>query len=285
VLEITDHGFNHENFPTFNYSAQYSFLKQSNDNFRKWFNGWTPTGFIAPYNKFNADTVRALIENNYTHVSSEVDVDKPPYTFTNDTFYRVPIQSSTNDMKDQVNFIGIPHNNTWSRILTQLSTYGFAGVMMHPMECAEISIQNKTVKINDKVNNQTMVNELRMLLQLAKDSNIRVVPMSKVSYWYRLNGTDPFVPTTVPTTNALTDHTDIPVDTNTNIGIDTNPSQSASETISESKPTTPETTKAPVQTAPIEHEIVSLGSQTGSNMFWVSIVLASVLIGLALYKN
>jgi peptidoglycan/xylan/chitin deacetylase (PgdA/CDA1 family) len=278
VLELAEHGYDHENFTAFNYSMQFSLLQKSNDNFRAWFNGWTPKGFIPPFNLYNEDTVAALIANGYTHISAEVDLDPSPYSFDNfTTFYRTPIEASTNDQEDDFNFIGVTHNTTYDQIISQLANYGFAGVLMHPMEFTEISgFVNGTAILNEGGLNHTMLNELRLLLRDLKTAGIRVVPMSKVNYWYQLNGTEPVIIPTVPTVPTITVNT-VPtvstaptVDTNTNIGI--NPgTNSSSPSTSAPKPTTPATSQ------PVIDHIESSGSQTVIS--WLGLVL--VVLGLA----
>lgn len=97
-------------------------------------------------------------ELGYTHVSSEVSQDAPPYYWSGQSLYHFPIESQTSN---QAETNGIPASVTWAQIQAQLSTYGFAGVMMHP---PEFSMYDSSGNPTDVVN-QTQIAQLQQLIQ------------------------------------------------------------------------------------------------------------------------
>lgn len=101
----------------------------------------------------------ALLANGYVHVSSEVDQDPGPYPWNTTGLYHWPIQSQTSN---QAETQGITAEETWAQIQRQITTYGFAGVMMHPPEFSQM---DATGEVLDAVN-QTQLNELTKLIQL-----------------------------------------------------------------------------------------------------------------------
>jgi hypothetical protein len=85
--------------------------------------------FVPPYNAWNTDTVTALTAENFTVFSSQTDLDPPPYYLSGQTLYHFPIYASTSDNAAEAAtgaYIGVPWNQTYNDILTQLGQYGFA---------------------------------------------------------------------------------------------------------------------------------------------------------------
>ena len=99
------------------------------------------TVFIPPYNAFNADTVTALKLLGYTHMTSQVELDPPPYPTTGSnfhrfftdisgqTFYRFPEGAATDD-ENLVNVlpysVGITAAQTMVDVQKQVTSYGYS---------------------------------------------------------------------------------------------------------------------------------------------------------------
>jgi peptidoglycan/xylan/chitin deacetylase (PgdA/CDA1 family) len=82
-LEIADHGWAHEDFTTFTYASQ---LKKLQDAIAKIKTVLpvvkTIKSFIPPYNAWNNNTLNALTAVGITYMSSQTELDPPPYYFS-----------------------------------------------------------------------------------------------------------------------------------------------------------------------------------------------------------
>lgn len=94
LIEVANHGLNHENFETFDRESQNNLITKSNERISEIL-GITPKVFIPPLNEFNDDTLHVLQKNNFTHFSSMLETSKPPYLFENVSVYHFPETSTT----------------------------------------------------------------------------------------------------------------------------------------------------------------------------------------------
>jgi peptidoglycan/xylan/chitin deacetylase (PgdA/CDA1 family) len=192
-MEIADHGFNHEDFtlvPNFLYNflifyPQFTEAQQDDlllNATEKIFNllGVTPTTFVPPYNTWNTNTETAMQANGYDRFSSEVGQDPGPYPLSGQTFYHFPIGAQTSDQGDNggVRYTGVPASKTWADIQTQLATYGYAAVMVHPMEYAT---WDATSNAYANQVNQTQLDQLELLIELVKNSGLRCVTLGTIN--------------------------------------------------------------------------------------------------------
>lgn len=87
------------------------------------------------FSTFSSETLTAAIANGFTHFSSQIELDHPPYP-TNQTttvLYHFPIGTSTNDADYESyanRFVAVPGSDTYSRLLAQYQQDGFSVVMM-----------------------------------------------------------------------------------------------------------------------------------------------------------
>jgi hypothetical protein len=146
------------------------------------------TTFIPPFNNFNGDTITALRDLDFTHMSSQIQIDTDaPYPLQGMSFYitisyilgqslyRFPAGAATNDLSE-VRYNGVPWQQTWQEIQSQLASDGFATVMLHPME---YSVTQNGTYVNEL--NTTQFDQLRQLLQVVKDSGLRIVTIGKIN--------------------------------------------------------------------------------------------------------
>ena len=90
-LEIADHGYNHEDFTTFTYAQQLNLLQEALAKIKQYLPVVKKINtFIPPYNAWNNNTVTALAQVNITYMSSQLELDSPPYPFSGNRyiFYR-----------------------------------------------------------------------------------------------------------------------------------------------------------------------------------------------------
>jgi peptidoglycan/xylan/chitin deacetylase (PgdA/CDA1 family) len=239
-FEVANHGYNHEYFSTFTLAEQIQLLQEG---FSKTISQLTPhitsiSTFIAPYNDFNADTITALNQLGVQVMSSQVDLDPAPYTYTASSFYHWPINAATSNVSIDDYMIGIPGAITFAQIQLQIQTYGFAAVMMHPQE---FSILDANFDPTDVVD-QNMVSQLQSLVQMVKNAGIKFTTFRELKNQF---GNSPAVTTSsVP---ALTTLNPPPVTTSHVSPITTGAAPSALTTSHSALTTSPR----PLTTSPI----------------------------------
>ena len=81
-LEIANHGYNHEDFASFTLEQQIKLMNDSNNQILSKLPIKRPVTFIPPFNSFNEFTFEAAWINNFTVVSSQVELDPGPYNLT-----------------------------------------------------------------------------------------------------------------------------------------------------------------------------------------------------------
>jgi len=103
LVEVASHGWNHEDFTTFNLTSQINLMIQSKSRIEYLFPFKAPIStFIPPFNSFNDDTITALSTVGFLDFSSQFDMDvgwtnlNPPYHF--------PAYGSTDNMDT---FVGV----------------------------------------------------------------------------------------------------------------------------------------------------------------------------------
>ena len=176
VLEIASHSWNNVPLTTLPKEKQDSMLKLTNDAIKTTF-GLIPKVFIPPENKFNSDTLSVLEENGFTHMSSSSKIDQPPYSLSDSEFYRFPQAAQTAILNTESNLWELESNQKMlDDIKSSLDDYGYAVVMMHPMEFAE----NDHGIYRNSINSEHL-NELETLLDNVKNSGIDIVPISKIN--------------------------------------------------------------------------------------------------------
>jgi len=175
ILEIANHGWDHESFTRFSLEEQKILIKKTNDKlFEKL--KITPRVFIPPYNKFNEDTIQALQENGITHMSSIHSIDKLPYPLQNATFYRFPATSTTGEYSNIEERIWSPwpSNKTFDFIERSVSNNGFAVVMMHPREFGQFVVRGNAM-------NYEQIQELEFVIEKIQDAGWTFVPIGKIN--------------------------------------------------------------------------------------------------------
>jgi len=176
LLEIANHGWNHEHFKDYNFTTQISLIKNTNTNIQKIF-GITPSVFIPPYNEFNEDTISALNKNNITYFSSSTSQSKPPYHLANSQMYNFPEAAATGKQTYKGSLIeGVSHDITLYELHKSISERGFAVVMLHPQEFSIIENGKYSENVNWK-----QIMELELLLDQIQSEELYVVPISKIN--------------------------------------------------------------------------------------------------------
>ena len=169
MIKIANHGWNHEDFTTYDKNMQSDLLKKSNDRLSEIL-GETPRTFIPPFNEFDDNTVLALHENQFTHFSPSLITSSPPYKLENSSLYSFPETASTGEIGKSGLFEGVRPEKTFEGIHIGSNTFGFAVVMMHPQEFS--MIENGTYT---NVVNSTQIKKLESLVNKIHDVGLQIV--------------------------------------------------------------------------------------------------------------
>jgi len=175
-LEIASHFWNNSPIITFPKEKQDKLLKDTNQAIFNTF-GVTPRVFIPPENIFDKSTIELLIANNFTHLSSSFNFDKPPFELSNSTFYRFPQETETAKLNAESN-LWILQNRTkiFGDIESSVYDYGFGVVMMHP---PDFTVNDLGIYKNEV--NSTQIAELGLLIDQIKDAGYSIVPISQIN--------------------------------------------------------------------------------------------------------
>ena len=174
-LKFANHGWDHENFTQFSKEGQEMLILRANDKINSLF-GVEPEVFIPPFNAFNTDTIAALESLKFTHFSSEIDEDTPPFPKSGQKLYRFPETAFTGDLnKEEMKFVGVSHQTTLQQINQSINKFGFAVVTLHPQEFSNFYDNNYQNEMNSQ-----QFNELKRLFSSLKDKKIPIVFLDEI---------------------------------------------------------------------------------------------------------
>jgi len=175
LIEIANNGWSYEDFTSLGVQDQSSLIKQSNDRITSVL-GKAPTVFIPPLEKFNDDTISALIENDIKYISSSVKKDPPPYRLNGTDFYHFPGGPSVGKYDTIVGAIkGETHEETFADIQAYLDKYGFAVVTLQPQEFSIVEKNSYTNSVD-----QQQIQELELLLDKIQAQGLKIIPISQI---------------------------------------------------------------------------------------------------------
>jgi peptidoglycan/xylan/chitin deacetylase (PgdA/CDA1 family) len=176
-IEIASQGIGNVPFTNFSKQEQDNLLKQSIVEIVNSV-GIRPQIFVPPQNKYNDDTKQVLVENQFTHISSNILLgESEPFPLKGEILYKFPETATTGKYNLEQNlFTGLSSNYTYSDTIKSLEKYGFAVITSHPQEFAVI--QNGTY--TNQINND-QINELELLIQKLQSDGIRIVSIDKIN--------------------------------------------------------------------------------------------------------
>ncbi|HET9009422.1 MAG TPA: polysaccharide deacetylase family protein [Nitrosarchaeum sp.] len=176
-LEIASQGIGNAPFSDFSKQEQDDLIKQSITKITESV-GTRPQIFVPPQNKYNEDTKQVLIDNKFTHISSNILLgESSPFPLKGESLYRFPETATTGKYSiEQKMFVGLPSNSTYSDAVDSLKKYGFAVITSHPQEFAVIQNGTYTNQINTD-----QINELESLIQKLQSDGIKIVSVGKIN--------------------------------------------------------------------------------------------------------
>ena len=174
-LEVANHGWNHEDFTRFTKEEQSELIKKTNEKILNILKV-TPSGFIAPFNKINNDTISGLRENDIRYVSVNVTQDIQSYEIKNDTLYHLPATALTGDLNsDNSYWLSTTHRETFAQVQGSLINYGFAVVTLHPQEYSKRQGLNYTNEVDFN-----QIHELAMLIDDVRNNGLKIVTINEI---------------------------------------------------------------------------------------------------------
>jgi peptidoglycan/xylan/chitin deacetylase (PgdA/CDA1 family) len=196
-LTIANHGWNHEDFRRFNINDQSKLIARTNEKIYDIL-GVIPSTFIAPFDVFNNDTLRALKENGIKYISSFIHYDPGPYGIVKDGVpYHFPSTATTSNNNDTF-WWGVNHTDTFKQIKNSIIQHGFAVVEMHPYEFSNKQhYTSKPFDVNDNKSkfsyidnvknwdgadiNPTQIKELKLLIDEVHTKSYKIVSMENLN--------------------------------------------------------------------------------------------------------
>ncbi|HSB83264.1 MAG TPA: polysaccharide deacetylase family protein [Nitrosarchaeum sp.] len=186
-IEIASQGVGNKPFTDFSKKEQDDLLKQSISDILNSVGVRTQI-FIPPQNRYNNDTQQILIENKFTHISSNRSLEElpPPFSLKGETLYRFPQTATTGKYSVEQNlFVGVSSGDTYVDTINSLKKYGFAVITSHPQEFAIIQNGTYVNQINEE-----QIHELELLIQKLQSDGIRIVNVGKIN----LDSSDTVIP-------------------------------------------------------------------------------------------
>jgi len=175
-IEIADHGVGNTPLTELDYTNQELKITESKNKIKETL-GITSNVFVPPQNRFNEDTLNALIKNKYTHLSSSTLFDSPPFPLNEQKIYRFPQTATTGTYNPTKNiFEGEKSENTISDVIKSIETVGFAVITMHPQE---FSIVEDGVYSNQI--NRTQIQQLVKVIEGVTSKGFKIVPIGKIN--------------------------------------------------------------------------------------------------------
>jgi len=176
IIEVANHSWNNSPLTAFDKDKQSSFLSKTNEKILEIL-GVTPSVLVPPENLFNDDTLSVLRELNFTHISSHVDLDFPPYPLVNSTLYHFPAVTHTAKLNpDSSLWVTTTYSEIQTGIQDGLTNHGFALVMMHPYEFAVV---NDGIYVNEPSKQQ--IDQIATLIDEIRNAGIKIVPISQIN--------------------------------------------------------------------------------------------------------
>lgn len=175
AIDVANHGWNHEHFPTHIEPTQEYLLEQTDQKIISLL-GITPSGFIAPYDDINNDTIQALTQKKLGYLSANETMDHPPYPLSNVSLYRFPETAEFGAVSDDnTDWVNYTPEHIHAKILRSVIKYGFAVVVIHPQDFSSRHTLDYTNSIN-----QTRINQLDTVIDLVRNDGMKIVTMSEI---------------------------------------------------------------------------------------------------------
>jgi len=201
-VEILVNGWDYEDFSSKTYEEQVILLNQAKANIQDLLQV-TPASFVPPDHFFNADTLRALKDTGYTHMSSRLYADPPPYGIDQNQILRFPANAFGFEPQAVLYLKPIEKSLLWSSIFDQLFFYGFSVVELNGGEFLKWDPLHSAYSTEV---NATHLSDLSYLVQALRARGVRICRIADIEDYYE--NTLPIVGSGLPdiTTGEIVDN-------------------------------------------------------------------------------
>ena len=184
TIELANNGWRNENLATRTLSAQISFLNNTNQVLQKML-GEKPNAFVAPYDLYDNDTLKALKQLKMNVISSSVwNEDK--FVTTNGKvvankdslgLYHVPSMTDFQiDLGNESYWTSIPKDTIIANVNSHITKYGYDVILLHP--------QNFAAYTNGKYANTVdtaSFDELSSIIDYVQSKHMKITTLSGIA--------------------------------------------------------------------------------------------------------
>ena len=189
LFELALHGWDHEDFTTFDLQQQKDLIKKANEKTQILFGNKSQV-FTPPYDQFNHNTLKALNDLNIKILSSslqaENDLNEGKDIFNlkvkminsgsvGDGIYHLPSTVSFYDYEDE-NRTKESLQDILNKVDDSISKYGYSVITIHPQDFAKLDEQGEFIDIVDR----EQVEDLSLLIDTLKSKNISASSFSAI---------------------------------------------------------------------------------------------------------
>ena len=189
LFELALHGWDHEDFTTFDLQQQKDLIKKANEKTQILFGNKSQV-FTPPYDQFNHNTLKALNDLNIKILSSslqaENDLNEGKDIFNlkvkminsgsvGDGIYYLPSTVSLYDYEDE-NRTKESLQDILNKVDDSISKYGYSVITIHPQDFAKLDEEGKFIDIVDR----EQVEDLSLLIDTLKSKNISASSFSAI---------------------------------------------------------------------------------------------------------
>jgi len=185
-FELTLHGFNHENFATFNFTEQKNLMELSQAKMQSLW-GVNSTSFVPPMHQWNNNTLQVMKDLNISIISAGpqgIDppenikfIANPPSNIT-DGFglYHLP---QTSEFYDHGVFphAKIPHDDIMAAVDAAILQYGYSVLNLYGTDFAQKDISGNALNIT----NSTEINDLLSIINAIRTKGYTITTFEEIT--------------------------------------------------------------------------------------------------------
>lgn len=184
TIELANNGWRNENLATRTLSAQISFMNNTNQVLQKML-GEKPNTFVAPYDLYDNDTLKALKQLKMNVISSSMWNEDKFVTANGKVIankdslglYHVPSMTDFQiDLGNESYWASIPKDTVIDNINSHVSKYGYDVILLHPQNFAAYT-NGKYANTVDK----TSFDELSSIIDYVKSKHMKITTLSGIA--------------------------------------------------------------------------------------------------------
>ena len=189
LFELALHGWDHEDFTTFDLLQQKDLLKKANEKNQILFGNKSQV-FTPPYDQFNDNTLKAMNDLNIKIISSSLEAEndfnegKDIFNLkikminsgsVGDGIYHLPSTVSFYDYEDE-NRTKVSLRDILNKVDDSISKYGYSVITLHAQDFAKLDEEGKYIDVVDS----KQIEDLLLLIDTLKLKNISLSSFSGI---------------------------------------------------------------------------------------------------------